>query len=183
VILKSPGLLFALAPMLAAVPSGMARAEADEWAWSLGAGLRGLIEAPTEDAESTSRYAVGLTSRLRYGIDDFWQAGLSVDLGLTVDDAAFVGSALAELHYIVDIVSWVPFLTVGVGALVRDGTPSAAGPALRTDLVVAFGGGVEYRPDRDFAIGLSGRYELVPTDYSRVDGCFQVALSYVLFFE
>ncbi len=179
---KCPGLLFALVPMLAAAPSGTARAEADEWALSLGAGLRGLVEAPTDDAESNSRYAVGLTSRLRYGIDDFWQAGLSVDLGLNVDDAAFVGSILAEAHYIIDIVSWVPYLTIGVGALVRDGTPSSAGPVLRTDLVVAIGGGVEYRPERDFAIGLSGRYELVPTDYSRVDG-FQVALSYVLFFE
>jgi len=182
VIPKIPGLLFALAPMLVAAPSGTARAEADEWALSLGAGLRGLIEAPTEDAESASRYAVGLTSRLRYGIDDFWQAGVSIDLGLTIDDAAFVCSLLAEAHYIIDIVSWVPHLTVGVGALVRDGTPSNAGPALRTDLVVSIGGGVEYRPERDFAIGLSARYELVPTDFSRVDG-FQVALSYILFFE
>lgn len=184
-IRKSPCLFLApaLAALLALPPSGAARAEAQEWAWSFGPGLRGLVEAPAADLESSSRYAVGLASGLRYGLDDFWQAGFTVDLGLTVDDASFVGSLMGELHYVIDIVSWVPYLSAGVGALVRDGTPSASGPALRTDLLVAIGGGVEYRPERDFALGLSGRYELVPTDFSRVDGSFQLAVSYVLFFE
>lgn len=171
-------------PLLVAGMTGPVRAEADEWALHVGPGLTGLSERPlaADGDEASLRLGLGLTTGLRYGLSDFWQLGASLDAHLAVEDAAFLGALYAELHYVIDIVTWVPFLTLGVGARLRDQTPSASGPELRVDLAVTLGGGIEYRPDRDFAFGLEGRYELIPTDFSRAHG-FTVALRYTRFFE
>ena len=171
----------ALLLFLLATPA--AHAEDGEWALSLGPGLRVLAESVPPSGESTTRWAPGALVRLRYGAGDFFQIGASLEGGaaLPTDASAVapVAAAFAEVHYVIDIVTWVPFVTVGVGALLRGEVP---GEGLRADLALAFGGGLEYRPERDFALGISGRYELVATDYDRGDA-FSLSLVYTLFFE
>lgn len=168
------------AALAAFAPS--ARAEAGESALTLGPLFRGLSEA-TPDTDAVFRPAFGLEARYRYGLDDFFQLGLALDLGLATDSAtgpAFVGALTAEVHYVIDIVTWVPYVTLGLGTLVRDAVPGAS--ALRPDLIATFGGGLEYRPARDHAFDLHGRYELALTDLDRTSS-FSVVLGYTLFFE
>lgn len=170
--------LVALALLAAASHTRPARAEAEESALTLGPLFRGLSEtAPGADA--AFRPAFGLEARYRYGLDDFFQVGLALDLGLA-PDPAFVGALTAELHYVIDIVTWVPYVSVGLGTLVRDAVPGAT--AARADLLATIGGGLEYRPARDFALDLHGRYELALTDFDRTSS-FSVVLGYTLFFE
>ena len=66
------------AAVLSRVAVAPARAEADEWALSIGPVYRGLVEPfDTADGESTIfRSAVGGLVRLRYGVDDFFQIGV-----------------------------------------------------------------------------------------------------------
>lgn len=170
-----------LAAALLLAPAS-AHAEAAESALTLGPLLRGLTET-APGAEAAFRPAFGLEARYRYGLDDFFQVGLALDLDLTTDPA-FVGALAAEVHYVIDIVTWVPYVSLGLGALVRDAVPTSADTtsAPRADLLATLGGGLEYRPARDYAFDLHGRYELVLTDFDR-SSSFSVVLGYTLFFE
>jgi len=179
---RSPLPLF-VSLVLASAPL---RAEDGEWALSLGPGLRVLHETTGDGAGgeiTATRFGPSPLVRLRYGVGDFFQLGASLDLGpaLATDTSALapVAAAFLEAHYFIDIVTWVPFVTLGVGALLRGEVP---GDGVRVDLAVALGGGLEYRPERDYALGLSGRYELVATDFARTDA-FSFHLVYTLFFE
>jgi len=183
----------ALVALIALVASfNQARAEADEWGVSLGPSVLGVSESlPNAQADAQPdtqalRLFWGLEGRLRYGLDDFWQVGGSLDLGVASPHAAIGATALAEVHYVIDIVTWVPYVSFGFGMALRTSVPKAqagAGAETALDLVLAFGGGLEYRPDRDYALGLSGRYMLVPTDLDRTDLAFQTGLNLTLFFE
>lgn len=166
------------------------RAEDGEWALSVGPTFRGLVEATSQE-DSVFRPGFGGFARLRYGIGDFFQVGGALDAGVTLptdtSDLAPVGSLVLEIHYVIDIVTWVPFVTLGAGVLIRAERPDETGsgpsdPSVIADLLVTAGGGLEYRPARDWALGLTGRYELVVTDFAHADA-FSVALVYTLFFE
>jgi hypothetical protein len=171
-----------LLPLLLLLPTATAHAEDDEWALSLGPAVTGLSEAIPDDG-SALRWAPGVMARLRYGVGDFFQLGGALDVGLGLPNdtsgLGLVAAAFVEAHYVIDIVTWVPFVSLGAGVLVRDEVP---GEGLRADLALALGGGLEYRPARAYAFGFTGRYELVVTDFDRADA-FSLALVYTLFFE
>lgn len=156
-------------------------AEDDEWALSIGPSYRGLSEAWGET--SVYRHAPGALARVRYGVGDFFQIGASIEgnVALATDASALgpVGAVFLEAHYVVDIVTWAPFVSAGIGALVRTQVPD---DDTRVDLALMVGGGLEYRQDRDWGLGFAGRYELVVTDFERADA-FSLALVYTLFFE
>ena len=166
--------------LLVILASTPAQAEDDEWALSIGPAFRGLSET-IATGEHQFRAAPGLCARLRYGVGDFFQLGGRIDVGLGIPtDAsrlALVTSALFEVHYVIDIVTWVPFLTLGLGALLRDAVPERG---LRMDPVLALGGGLEYRPTRDEALGFTAGYDWMPFDG---DSAFSLALVYTRFFE
>lgn len=162
------------------------RAEDGEWALSFGPGLRVLTETVDDGAGGElggTRFSPGALVRVRRGVGDFFQLGASLDLGAALphDPSALapIAAAFAEAHYFIDIVTWVPFVTFGVGALVRGEVP---GDGLRADLALALGGGLEYRPERAFALGLTGRYEALVTDLDRSDA-FSFHLVYTLFVD
>jgi opacity protein-like surface antigen len=158
-----------------------ARAEYDEWAVSFGPSYRGLSEA--WDDTTVFRSAPGAMVRVRYGVDDFFQIGASLEanLALATDASTLgpIGAAFFEVHYVVDIVTWVPFVSAGIGGLVRTSVPN---DDTRFDLALMVGGGLEYRPERDWALGFTGHYDFVVTDFERADA-FSLALVYTLFFE
>ncbi len=180
-----PALLGAALLWASATTARPVRAEDGEWALSLGPAFRGLVETPPE---GDAAFRAGLSGfvRLRHGLGDFFQLGLALDLGVTLPNDTFTlgpgGALFAEAHYVIDIVTWVPFVTAGVGVLVRDGAPDDPAAAPVADLVVALGAGLEYRPARDWALGLTARYELVVTDLEHTDA-FSLALVYTIFFE
>jgi len=176
---------------LLVLASATAHAEDGEWALSVGPNYRGLSEAAGDEG-ATLRSAPGALVRLRYGVGDFFQIGASLDAGIALPTgtsvAAPVIAALFEAHYVIDIVTWVPFVSAGLGALVRGAVPTGAlqkdadDAETRVDLVLTFGGGIEYRPARDWAVGFSGRYELIVTDFDRADA-FSLSLFYTHFLE
>lgn len=177
---------------LLALASTPARAEDDEWALSVGPAFRGISEA-VGDGDTQLRAAPGALVRVRYGIGDFFQLGASLDAGVALPTGhnsalAPIAAALFEVHYVLDIVTWVPFVSAGIGALMRGGVPPEGvmkdldDGELRVDLAVTVGGGLEYRPAREWAIGFAGRYELVVSDFDRADA-FSLSLFYTSFFE
>jgi hypothetical protein len=135
---------------------------------------------------SVSRLAVVGGLELGYAVSDFWQIALTTRGGpaLLGDPRVELGFlASLEMRYVIDAVTWVPYLCGGAGVLVRSLGPDAyaggQGPA--ADLVLHLGLGVDYRPARAFSIGAAIRYHLAVTDLVRtsvgpLDAAFRVAV-------
>jgi hypothetical protein len=183
-VTRPSGLVASTVAMLVVASSSRADAEAGEWGLSLGPSVLGASETGP-DSDTALRLFWGLQGRIRYGLDDFWQLGGSVDIGVSSPHAATGSTVLAEIHYVIDIVTWVPYVSFAVGGRLREAIPTGVVEATETafDLILAFGAGLEYRPARDYALGVSGRYELLPTDIDRTDFAFQTGLNLTLFFE
>lgn len=177
-------LAFVSFAFIALAAAGPARAEWQEWQLSLGTGYRGL--AIDGDRQMTV-HAPGVFVGAWYGVDDYWQLGAALDAGLGLPvvsdggptpDPAFLGAARVEARYVLDIVEWVPHLSASVGALFDD-----VGDGARVDLIVGAGLGIDYRPARDWSVGLLGRFDAALTDPDGVGVGWQVALVYSLHFS
>ena len=177
-------ILATLAPLTLPRP---ARAEAGELAVSLGAGAW-VGAATVGDREIVTTAPTGLVS-LRYGLDDAWQLGgsVAVGVGLSGDhDPGLLGLAHLEAYYFLDVITWVLWAVAGVGVLARDAHPDAlAGTdsALGLDASAVVGLGLDYRPERTWSVGGVVRYELVLTDLDRTAPTLHAALAWTLYFE
>jgi hypothetical protein len=174
-------MLVALTGAAAAALPDAAHAEASEWAVSLGGFYRGLSTDSDGDGAGYL-HGAGAHGAFRYGLDDFWQLGASLEAGVSFGaaDPGFIGAAALELHWIVDIVTWVPYLTVSAGALARAPSGDAG---FRLDALVGIGGGIDYRPERAWSVGLSARAEFPLTDLAQTPVTYVVALSWTTYFE
>lgn len=170
-----------VAGVASAAGSPAARAEADEWAVSLGGFYRGLSTASDLDGAGYS-HGAGAHGAFRFGIDDFWQLGGTLQAGVSAGagDPGFIGSVSFDLHWIVDIVTWVPYLSVSAGALARAPSPDAG---FRLDAVVGIGGGIDYRPERGWSVGLVARAEFPLTDLAQTPVTYFAALTWTTYFE
>lgn len=166
---RSRTLLTVTASALVLGSSSPALAELGEWGLTLGAGALGV------DGEALT-VAPTLSFALRYGVSDFWLVGVTLDGGPTFRDGLDGALTLlsAELGYAIDIVSWVPRLTLGVGGLATLADES------RVDLALSAGLGLEYRESRDWALLFSGRYHYLPTADA---SAFSLTLGLTLYFE
>ncbi|MCC6623271.1 MAG: hypothetical protein IT385_18575 [Deltaproteobacteria bacterium] len=157
-----------------------ARAEMEEWQISVGPGYRGVV---LDSDPALAIHAPGVSFGAWYGIDDYWQLGGGGHAGLGIPvategaapDPAFVGSLGAEVRYVLDIVEWVPHLAVAIG-----GMWNGVGELGAFDLIVGGGLGIDYRPAREWSVGLSGRYDVALTDLDGISATFHVALVYSL---
>ncbi len=173
-----------VAAMLVASPLPRAHAEEGETTWSFGlAGLAWVTDVADEDL---TRQAPLLHVGWRYALTDFWQLGAAARGGVAFGgdpDLEGVAQAFGEARYILDALEWVPFLAAGVGGLLRTSGPDAYaggdGPAL--DLSVHAGLGFDYRPSRDWSVGLVGRYFALLTDLDDTTGPFDITLTYSVF--
>ena len=161
--------------------SSAAHAEQGEGAWTLG-GTVPIFTHPTDDA-SLSRVAILGDLGLRYALDDFWELGAVVHggIGLGGDQRPEgIGHALVETRYTIDALTWVPFLSAGLGCLIRSDGPASwrgvSGP--RVDLTGHLGFGVEYRPERTWSLGLVARFHGVFTDIQDTIGPFGISMSW-----
>ncbi|MFO0751031.1 MAG: hypothetical protein U1F43_35960 [Myxococcota bacterium] len=169
----------AAAPALVAsgLLGGSARADMDEWQLGLGGDYRGLVLSG--DPDDLVIHGPGIAAGLWYGVDDYWQLGASAQLGVGLPspgDPGFLGSVALEARYVLDIVEWVPHVTAAVGALF-DGVGDG-----RVDVLAGIGGGLDYRPERDWGFGIDLRYDFILTDLDGVTSAFHGALVYSSFF-
>jgi hypothetical protein len=155
-------------------------AEQGEQAWSGGVGLMTMAHAAEVGPEM--RFAPVAEISYRYAVDDFWELGgnLGVGVGLGGEmPEASLGYALFESRYVIDAMTWVPYLCFGLGVLLREDGPQAwsgeGGPTV--DLTGHAGLGVEWRPARSWSLGLVVKYYLALTDVAGTTGPLHVAFS------
>jgi hypothetical protein len=85
------------------------------------------------------------------------------------------GSGGIELVYLVDVFQWVPFLGVGLDVPVSLHVRSAGGTDARADLAGHFVAGVDWLPERNWALGIEIRPYLLLTSLT-VDPLWITAL-------
>lgn len=158
-----------LAPLLAVAAilvGGSARADDSERAASVSAGFA-TYATPDAKMEETLTPTAGLALAATYeralGTEVSWRTDL-VLAGYLGGGAAATGQATLGLVYRIDVLKYVPYVDVGVGALVRAGGPFTAGvePALR------IGGGVDLLRSRARSVGLAAAVTSFASDTTTV---------------
>lgn len=99
-----------------------------------------------------------------WGIDDFWN--LTADVGwvylpLEPEVPQHVLNVSTGTVYHLDAFQWIPYLAVDLGLYV--GLPQDTDVEPGVAFGFGFGGGVDYRPARRWAIGVFVRYHLIVT--------------------
>lgn len=158
-----------------------ARAEADETV--LWGGLQSVSWTRSEAGTTTSAAAVTGVIGARYGIDDFWEVGAQIGGGANLTETTLgapLGLATLEARYIIDALTWVPWVCAGVGAVLRG---EASDPVRRVDMAGHLGAGTDYRPERAWGLSLSARLHAPFTDAERSYGPLEVTLAYAWYLE
>ncbi|MGM0574322.1 MAG: hypothetical protein ACQEXJ_01125 [Myxococcota bacterium] len=174
--------LAGLLALLAVSPP--AAAEKGELTWMTGVGQLTLV---TEDLPDTvTRHATLVHGGARYAVTDFIQVGGLLRAGVGYGeglDPEPVGQGLVEARYLIDALTWVPFLAAGFGGLYRgDGPDAYAGGEGPTWDVTAHGGiGVDWRPERRWSLGVVARYHVSLTELGEALGPFDVAVTFALY--
>ncbi|MCA9582917.1 MAG: hypothetical protein KC416_14055 [Myxococcales bacterium] len=165
-------LLFASLLALA-LPS---RAAAYEDRWSLEAGP--LVSSIPNGG--SNHWGGGATLRTTFGLNDVWtlrcQGAYAIHPGTT---DLHVGALGIDAVYMIDIVEWVPFLGLGIDAILS----SAAGQTL-WDPAVHLSIGVDYLLSRDLYVGVEVNHILLPFNDASLDPVlFLVSLRMGLLFD
>ncbi len=141
--------------------AGASRAESGAWAVDAGAGYRAVAGWAGE----TQHIATAVTGLHRW-LDDAWQVGLGLEVGRVLGTSG--GAALAAggggpwgageltLRWTLDAFTWVPFVQLGVGAVVREVTEIDTDLVMtssRLDPAVTGALGVDWRPARAWSLG------------------------------
>ncbi len=125
--------------------------------------------------KSTLSVGAGATAHYAYGLNDQWN--LMGELGSAVvalnqeqdypeaprNRPSRLDQASVGIGYVIDILTWVPYLTAQVGA------HHLSGGTLPSSLVVPsaqLGLGIDYQLSRSFALGLAGRQHFLLTKLS-----------------
>lgn len=136
--------------------AGAARAESGEW--TLWGGLGGQwSQVGNAAGDVDDRWVLpSLEIGAVLALDDYWQIGVSCSAG-----PSFLGDASpepaerfgVEARFIIDALTWVPYLSAGVAAVVHHQEVGAA----RLDGALFGGFGMDYRPQRAWSLGGFGR--------------------------
>ena len=134
------------------------RAEAYERQWRLSADVGYALAGFEEHTAS----GFGAGTHLSYGINDAFNLRGSVDFSAfdlpEPDSAAFILGGAVGAEYVFDILQWVPYVGVSVGAadvIIQDAGHHPA-------LLIEFPLGVGYQLSRAVMLGIEGRYRLLP---------------------
>lgn len=155
---------------------------AEEGEHALSAGIGVLMTSHAPEVGPSQRFAPVVEIAYRYAVDDFWElgghVGVGIDVGGDVTESS-IGFMFFESRYVIDALTWVPYLCIGLGALLREDGPRVwsgeAGPTL--DLTGHAGLGVEWRPARSWSLGLVAKYHLALTDIKGTTGPIHVGFS------
>ena len=166
---------------LCILSSGASRADKGEWQMAAGLGTHILVTS--NGSTSTTQLAPTLQLGVAYAITDYWQLAIQLYGGAEVLQEKGPGGfaqALIEARFVLDALTWVPYLSVGFGTTVRD---NPAPDATATDATAHLGIGVDYRPKRKWSIGLDARYNFLLTDFKGTTGPIQTTLTFKLYLD
>ena len=150
--------------------SGPALADKGEWELAVGLGTH-LGSDVTEGMTVAPTAQVGVTASLT----DYWQLGLGFIGGAEVlapNSPMGQTHVILDARFVLDALQWVPYVTFGVGALIRESEPD-----WRTDLTGHIGLGVTYRPSRKWGVGIIARYHIALTDLDRTTGPVELSFA------
>jgi hypothetical protein len=89
-----------------------------------------------------------------------------------------IGQASIEGRFVFDALTWVPWIAIGTGVLVRaDKAASHVNPLVHAGL------GVDWRPSREWSVGGAVRYHLQVLDLSQTIGPIELAFSAAFYFD
>ncbi len=145
---------------------------ADKGEWELAAGVGAHWSS---DANSGSSLAPAAHVSVTAALTDYWQLGIGFIGGADVmasEGARGYTHVLLDARFVLDALKWVPYVTFGVGALVRESSPE-----WRNDLTAHVGLGVTYRPSRKWGLGVIARYHMALTDLERTTGPVEFSFS------
>lgn len=172
-----------VALLLALMATG-ARAEQGERA--MGVGLGNLSLRSESGGVTVKRQAPYLQGELRYAVTDFVEVGGLVRVGVGLGgglDPELVGALHAEVRYVLDALTWVPWFGGGLGLLVRGDGPrgyfKGGGPSF--DPTAHLGVGLDWRASRRVALGAAFRFHLSLTELGQSLGPFDAALTCTFF--
>jgi hypothetical protein len=132
-------------------------------------------------ADSTARHGTLLGVRGYVGVRDILMVGGALEGGIYPGaGGAYSAFPAASVLFKVDVIEWVPALSLDVGPIFR-WLPEQAGVGV--DLDVAVGIGVDYLISRDWAIGAGVRYHVIATDVRRTPGALSVGVRAVFRWE
>jgi len=90
------------------------------------------------------------------GLSETISLRASGGVGLYYEDAlSYSGHATVGITYLFDVLKWVPYANLGVGAIFVDGTDQESS----VNPLIELGFGVDFLRSREFSWGLQARYE------------------------
>jgi hypothetical protein len=161
--------------------ASVAKAEAEETV--LWGGIQSVNWTRVEASANASSAALTGVIGARYGIDDFWELAAQLGGGANVTESnhgAPFGLVSLEARYIIDALTWVPWVSGGVGAIVRG---EADDSLARTDMTAHMGAGADYRPEREWGLSFSARLHTPFTDAERSYGPLELTLAYAWYLD
>ena len=163
-----------------------ALANAGEWKLNVGLGVANTSSSTTGSEESI--YTVTAPTVEVGGVlslTDFWQIGVAANWGPTFGDPHGTTHTLnvnLEGRFILDALTWVPYLAFGVGGWNREIGNSGTREG-RLDASVFGGFGIDYRPQRDWSIGFLARGHVLVTDIDATIGPFDAQILGSFYFD
>ena len=169
---------------LCAAPAS--RAEAGEWAWSVGGSV--LSWQAEEQGALERRTAPGVALAVRVSPDDFWDLAMGIDGGAGFggeDGPVAVGRFYAEARYVLDALTWVPWVCAGAGGLIHGdfGSAGSSEDEISAAITVHLGVGIAYRPRREWSLDLAYRKHTMATDIEGMAGPTEVAVTWSQYLE
>jgi len=162
------------------------QANTGEWKLSLGVGVANTSSTNTpEDEPLLTVTAPSIEISAINSLTDFWQIGLTANWGPTFGHADGMTHALnvnLEGRFILDALTWVPYLSFGIGGWARE-TPAENERTWRLDASLFGGFGVDYRPQREWSLGLLARGHVLVTDIDGTVGPFDAQILFSLYFD
>ena len=162
------------------------QANAGEWKLSLGLGLSN--ESTTIEGEDEALLLVTAPTIEVSGVlalTDYWQLGLTANWGPTFGHSEGVTQTLntnLEGRFVLDALTWVPYLSFGVGGWARERFIDTTS-TWRIDASVFGGFGIDYRPQRDWSIGFLARGHVLVTDPEGTIGPFDAQVLGSFYFD
>jgi hypothetical protein len=143
-------------------------------AGSAGGGLGYTLLA----AGGSTRHGLSFEGHVHFSLTESLMLGGVAGYAVQPEGAgtSHLGLVGGRLLLKLDVVQWVPYGTLDVGALWHNLSAAQAG----LELALAFGLGFDHLLSRELAVGALVRYHLLPTDLSRFSACLsaEVTISY-----
>jgi hypothetical protein len=158
-----------------ALTSSEARGESGETV--VFGGIQSLQWSQVDTDPASSTMALGGTVGARHGLDDFWEIALQIGGGAALSDPEArhpVGTLHLEARYIIDALTWVPWISAGAGALTRFGGGDIDA---RTDVTAHLGVGLDYRPRREWGLSAAFRMHQAVTDLEATSGPMETTIA------